>query len=367
MSVTVEAEAAEVQCPYCHKTTRLGIAGALDHMMKNTGGAASTRRGLGAARRRGILLILGVIGIGGFWLANLHFDFVPILGDTRLWHPGGCPVVGPDGERYFIGTYHDDERSHRVLLDADSGQPLEEWQHPNQTSLVCIPGGRFAIINSTLQIMVYEGAEPVIIANLPGELLAVAADDDCAAIRTIDGEDHVLPFPGRQAAGCRPEPMYPLGYRRGRGPCDLERPYALTSDLGTFALSQSSDRAGIVVVGQQSEAEAWHKQLDLTCLGGGEPHVAMAHAAEALFLILGSADEADAPQLVILDPSNGATLGIHPLPELRAPIHSSHFSGGLIIVESYDAVAGIDPVTGRVAWSYGRLGPTEEAAAPEVP
>ena len=62
-----------------------------------------------------------------------------------------------------------------MLLDADTGQPTERWEHPAQTSLICIPGGRFAITNSADQIMVYESEEPSIIAGLPGELLGVAA------------------------------------------------------------------------------------------------------------------------------------------------------------------------------------------------
>lgn len=361
MSVTVESGADELHCPYCHKKTRLGMSGALDHMLQGAGAAADSNRGARRDQRRGVLLVLGIIAIAGFWLANIHFDFRPIQAETRIWDPGGCSVVSPAGDRYFVGTYRQADRSLRVLLDADTGQPTERWEHPAQTSLICIPGGRFAITNSADQIMVYESEEPSIIAGLPGELLGVAANDDCVAVRTTDDQDHVLPFPGRQAAGCRPEPVYPLGYRHGRGRCNGERPYALTSELGTFALSPNDEEGGITIVGHQPGAAAWRKSVPVACVGESQPHIGMAQANEALFVIGGAATAEAELTLLIMDPANGQPRAQFPLPGVAPPIHSVHFAGGLILIEAYDAVLGVDPVTGDVAWTFGVSAPEDEA------
>ena len=53
--------------------------------------------------------------------------------------------------------------------------------------------------------------------------------------------------------------------------------------------------------------------------------------------------------------------------DLRTPVLSAHFAGGLIIVEAYDAVVGIDPVTGRVAWTFGRVHPPVESDGDPAP
>jgi len=339
---------------------RLGFSGALDYMLKQAGGAASTRRGEAKKRNRALLILFAFVLIAVLYFTNEEADVVAVISDTRHWNPGGCVVQDAEGENYFVGTYRDDESTNRVLLHSHTGQRAANWPHAPASLLTCIEPSRYAVLTSTQQIFVYDGSRNTLIANLPGEVLAIAGNDDCVAVRTTSDEDHVLPYPGRQAAGCRPEPMYPPIYLRGRGVCHPTRPYALQSSLGISALTaQEEDGGTITVVGQRGESEGWHKSIRYRCLEGNDPHVGMAHSTDAIFLMVRGSDDEGGMVLIVLDAATGQTRLVHSLPDLHAPLHSLQFSGQILIVEAYDAVAGVDPLSGDVLWTFGEPSPND--------
>ena len=113
------------------------------------------------------------------------------------------------------------------------------------------------------------------------------------------------------------------------------------------------------VVGQRGESEGWHKSLRYRCLEGNDSHIGMAHSTDSVFLIVRSPDEGGDMVLIVLDADTGQTRFVHPLAGLHPPLHSLQFSGQVLIVEAYDAVAGVDPLSGEVLWTFGESSPDE--------
>jgi hypothetical protein len=328
-------------------------------MLKQAGGAPSTRRGAKEKRNRALLVLFGFVLIAALYFTSQETDVVAVISDTRHWNPGGCLVKAQNDDQLFVGTYRDEDTTHRVLLHSSTGQRIAHWPHAPASLLTCIEPSRFAVLTSTQQIFVFEGSDNTLIANLPGEVLTIAGNSECVAVRTTADQDHILPYPGRQAAGCRPEPMYPPIYLRGRGVCHPTRPFALRSELGVSALtSQDDEDGGLRIVGQRGEGEGWHKPVQFQCLPGNDPHVGMAHSTDTVFLVVGSAEDAERPVLLVLNGGTGETLAEHPLPSIHPPVHSLQFNGNVLIIEAFDAVAGIDPVSGQVLWTFGVAGPT---------